>query len=40
MNGFGEKEMTKKSKGDKGRKDSKVKRNSITEISFIENVRS
>lgn len=40
MNGFGEKEMTKKSKGDKGRKDSKAKRNSTTETPLIENARS
>ncbi|XP_061173738.1 protein PALS1-like isoform X1 [Saccostrea echinata] len=40
MNGFSEKEMTKKSKGDKGRKDSKAKRNSTTETPLIENARS
>lgn len=40
MNGFGEIEMTKKSKGDKGRKDSKAKRNSTTETPLIENARS
>ncbi|XP_048734647.2 protein PALS1-like isoform X3 [Ostrea edulis] len=40
MNGFSEKEMTKKGKGDKGRKDSKAKRNSTTETPLIENARS